>query len=281
MARRLRIRYPAAIYHVMARGVRKLPLFIDDLDRQKFLRLCAAIVKRYDCLCYSYNLMGNHYHVVIQTPRPNISRAMQYLNGEYAKYFNRRHECSGHVFGERFRSPLIEDSRYLVDAIAYIERNPVTAGLVSNAIDWRWSSYRALVGKCTCPAFLNLDWLPRLVKSHNLAASRQLFSAVVHKSDTEDRKLPIAFGGKDFQRSVRKVIGATLYETSLPRAFRAMGQPPLGEIFAGVKKSERRTAIRRAHVVHGYLLTEIARYLDLHPTTISRILNRTGSYRRR
>lgn len=280
MARRHRVRYPAAIYHVMARGVRKLPLFIDDLDRHKFLRLCATIVKRYGCLIYCYNLMGNHYHAVIQTPRGNISRVMQYLNGEYAKYFNRRHECSGHVFGERFRSPLVEDSRYLVDAIAYIERNPVAAGLVSNAINWKWSSYRALVGRCTCPPFLSVDWLPRLLKSHSVAASRQLFSAVVHKSDEEDRMLPIAFGGKDFQRSVRKVIGATLYETSLPRVFRAMGQPPLDEIFAGVKKADRRTAILRAHVVHGYLLTEIARYLDLHPTTISRIVNRTGSYRR-
>lgn len=279
MARRHRIRFREAIYHVMARGVRKSPLFIDDIDRQKFLRLCAVTIARYGCLCYSYSLMTNHYHLIIQTANPNVSFAMQYLNGEFAKHFNRRHEYSGHVFDGRFQSPLIEDGRYLLDAIAYVERNPVAAGLVSNAVDWKWSSYRALVGRCKCPSFLTADWLPRLLKADSLATSRQLLSAAVHKSDTQDIRLPIALGGKDFERSVRQVIGATFYQVSLPRAFRALGRPPLDEIFAGVKKAERRTVIIRANVVHGYLLSEIARYLDLHPTTISRIVNRTGSYR--
>jgi putative transposase len=278
MARRHRIRFRGAIYHLMARGVRKLPLFSDDVDRHKFLRLCAAIVTKYDCLCYSYNLMGNHYHVVLQTPRPNVSLAMQYLNGEYAKYFNRRHGHTGHVFGERFRSPLIEDSRYLLDAIAYVERNPVTAGLVSDAMNWQWSSYRAIMGRCNCPAFLTVDWLPGLLPG-DLETARRLFSAAVHKADSQDPGLPVALGGKEFQRGVRQVIGATLYQASLPRAFRALGRPPLDELLASVKRSERRAAIIRANVVHGYLLTEIARYLDLHPTTISRIVNRSGSYR--
>ena len=279
MARRHRIRFRGALYHVMARGVRKSPLFIDDRDRLKFLRLCAATIARYDCLCYSYSLMTNHFHLIIQTAAPNVSLAMQYFNGEYAKYFNRRHQYSGHVFDGRFCSPVIEDSRYLVDAIAYVERNPVAAGLVSNAVDWKWSSYRALVGKCKCPSFLSVDWLPRLLKADSLAASRQLLSAAVHKSDAQDVRLPIAVGGKDFERRMREVIGETLYLAAVPRAFRALGRPPLDDIFAGTKKADRRTTIIRAHVVHGYLLSEIARYLELHPTTISRILNRTGSYR--
>jgi len=279
MARRHRIQYQGAIYHLMARGVRKLPLFSDDVDRRKFLRLCTRVVERYGCCCYSYNLMGNHYHLVLQTPRSNISLAMQYLNGEYAKHFNLRHGYSGHVFGERFVSPLIEDGRYLLDAIAYIERNPVTAGLVSNAMNWKWSSYRAIMGKCKCPAFLTVDWLPRLFKNHDLETARRLFSAAVHKHDADDRGLPIALGDQEFHHNVREVIGATLYQAALPRAFRALGRPPLHELFAGVKKSERRTVIIRAQVVHGYLLSEIARCLDLHPTTISRVVNRSGSYR--
>ena len=280
MSRRHRIRFQGAIYHVMARGVRKTPLFIDDVDRRKFLKILATALERYACICYSYCLMGNHYHHIIQTPRGNISLFMQYLNGEYAKYFNWRHRYSGHVYEGRFRSPVIEDSHYLAGAIAYIARNPVEALLVKDAAHWKWSSYRAAMGKCACPKFLTLDWLSRLFAADTVEDSRRLFSAAVHKADlVGDVDVDIVRGGDEFRKHTRTVIGATLYRAELPRSFRAIAQPPLNELFDGIKKSDRRREIVRAQVVHGYMLSEIARYLDLHPTTISRIVNRTGSYR--
>jgi putative transposase len=146
MARRPRIVSDGAVYHMMARGVRKSDLYIDDDDRRKFLKLLAAAVKKFGCLCYSYNLMGNHYHLVILTTRKNFSRVAQYLNGEYAKYFNRRHKYTGHVFDGRCNAPLIEDNNYLIAALAYVARNPVAANLVKDAADWKWSSYRATIG---------------------------------------------------------------------------------------------------------------------------------------
>ena len=88
-----------------------------------------------------------------------------------------------------------------------------------------------------------------------------------------------AEGPHEFKKRVRKVVGATLYRARLPRSYRALGRPPLSDLFAECKRAERRAAILRAHVVHGYLLIEIANYLELHPTTISRIVNETGSYR--
>jgi REP element-mobilizing transposase RayT len=264
----------------MARGVRKSTLFVDDVDRRKFLRVLAAAVERYGCLCFTYCLMGNHFHLVIQTPRKNISRFMQYLDSVYGKYFNRRHNYCGHVYEGRFSAPLIEDSLYLARAIAYIARNPVEAKLVKHAADWKWSSYRATVGKCVCPGFLTLDWVPRLFEARTLDESRRRFSIAVHTSDQcPDLDVNDVQGSTEFRRKVRAVIGATLYTIELPRSYRAVAQPPLDELFVGVTKSQRRAAILRAHVIHGYLLSEIARYLDLHPTTVSRIVNRTGTYR--
>jgi REP element-mobilizing transposase RayT len=279
MPRRPRIRFRDAIYHVMARGVRKSALFVDDVDRRKFLKVLAIAVERHHCICFTYSLMGNHFHLIIQTPDKNISRFMQYVDGVYGQYFNRRHKHRGHVYESRFNSPLIEDSRYLASAIAYVVRNPVEAMLVKNAAAWKWSSYRAAVGKSPCPRFLNLDWLPRLFEGSTLRESRRLFSMAVHKSeDCPEFDVSEVRGSKEFQQKVRAVIGATLYRIELPRTYRAMSRPPLDELFGGVKKSDRRAVILRAHVVHGYQLSEIARYLDLHRTTISRIVNRTGSY---
>ena len=278
MARRYRIQFRGAIYHVMARGVRKSALFDDDVDRRKFLKLLAATVTRCGCLCFAYCLMSNHFHLIIQTPRANISQFMQYLNGQYAQFFNWRHRYRGHAYESRFLSPVIEDGRYLACAIAYVARNPVEALLVKDAAHWKWSSYRATVGKCACPNFLTVDWLNRLFEANTAAASRQLFSLAVHKDDLDSDLEAVVRGSAEFQKSVKKVINATLYRAQLPRSFRTVAQPPLNELFDGIRKSDRRTVILRAHVVHGYLLSEIARYLDLHPTTISRIVNRTGGY---
>lgn len=280
MASRHRIVFRGAIYHVTLRGVRKTPIFIDDVDRRKFLKILAAAIERYGCICYAYCLMGNHYHLVIQTPRANVSRFMQFLDGEYAKFFNWRHRYTGHVYEGRFDSPLIEDGCYLGRAIAYVARNPVEAGLVNDAADWPWSSYRATIGRCACPGYLDVDWLPRVFEAESIEASRRLFSMAVHTSDDQITfEDDVIHGSAEFREGVRKIIGATLYKARLPRRFRAIAQPPLNELFSGMSKSERRSCIIRAHVVHGYLLSDIARYLELHPTTVSRILNRTGTYR--
>jgi hypothetical protein len=114
-----------------------------------------------------------------------------------------------------------------------------------------------------------------------LDGSRQLLAEHVSKESGEyaDLVRSVAEGAHEFKKRVRQVIGTTLYGAALPRSYRALARPSLSEVFAGVKRAERRQTIVRAHIVHGYLLTEIANYLELHPTTISRIVNHTGSYR--
>ena len=280
MARRHRILFCGAIYHVMARGNRKERIFVDDVDRRRFLKIVAAALEKFGAECYAYCLMDNHFHKVIHTPRANLPDVMQHIDGLYTQYENWRHRTTGHVLEGRYTGIVIDDTCYLRNAIGYVLRNPVEAGLVSDAGDWPWSSYNAAMGKAS-PQFETLTWLRSLFQADTLDESRRLLAEHVRKEpeDYPDLVRAAAEGPHEFKKRVRGVIGATLYRAALPRSYRAIARPPLSEVFAGVKRAERRQTIVRAHVVHGYLLTEIANYLELHPTTISRIVNQTGSYR--
>lgn len=280
MARRHRILFHGAIYHVMARGNRKERIFVDNVDRRRFLKIVAAGLTKFGAECYVYDLMDNHFHKVIHTPRANLPQLMQYIDGLYTQYENWRYGTTGHVLEGRYTGIVIDDTCYLRNAIAYVLRNPVEARLVSDAGDWPWSSYNAAMGKAK-PKFETLTWLRSLFPAGTLEESRRLLSEHVRKEpeDYPDLVRAAAEGPHEFKKNVRRVIGATLYRAALPRSYRAMARPPLAEVFAGVKRAERRQTIVRAHIVHGYLLTEIANFLELHPTTISRIVNQTGSYR--
>jgi putative transposase len=280
MARRPRIQFCGAIYHVMARGNRKQRIFVDDVDRERFLKIVAVALKKFGAECYAQSLMDNHFHKVIHTPLANIGRVMQHIDGLYTQYENWRHRTTGHVLEGRYTGLIIDDTHYLRNAIGYVLRNPLEAKLVRDAGDWRWSSYNAVMGKAS-PRFETLTWLGDLFPAESIDESRQLFAEHVKKEPTAyaDLVRAAAEGPHAFKKRVRGVIGATLYRARLPRSYRAMAQPPLSEVFAGVKYAERRQTILRAHIVHGYLLTEIANYLELHPTTISRIVNQSGSYR--
>lgn len=149
------------IYHVTSRGVRKSDVYRDELDRQCFLDLLAEVTERTSWLCHSYCLMTNHYHLLVRTLRPDISRAMFLLNGRFARRFNERHGFEGHVFERRFAAELIEDERHVFNTMRYIELNPVRAGICTSPADWPWSSYRAAVGLAAPPRFLATQWLLR------------------------------------------------------------------------------------------------------------------------
>src|SRR5882724_3151778 len=159
MARPLRIEFPGGLYHVTARGNGRLAIFIDDSDREQFLTVLASVVARYRVLCHAYCLMGNHYHLLLETPEANLSRAMRQLNGVYGQGFNRSHGRSGHVFEGRFQAQVVDKDAYLRAVCRYIVLNPVRAGLVAHPRQWAWSSYRATAGEAPLPAFLTVDWV--------------------------------------------------------------------------------------------------------------------------
>lgn len=141
MARPLRIAYPGAVYHVTARGHERGAIVVDDLDREKWLALLGRTVERYRWRVFAFALMDNHYHLLLRTPDPNLSRGMQYLNGAYAGYHNARHGRAGHLLAGRFKAVLVEAEGHWQELSRYVHLNPVRAGIVARPEGWRWSSY--------------------------------------------------------------------------------------------------------------------------------------------
>ena len=147
MARQLRPNIAGGTYHLMSRGNERQAIYRDDLDRKCFLDLLQKVSGRYRWQCLAYCLMGSHYHLIVRTPLPNLSRGMRLLNGGYATRFNDRHERVGHLFQGRYRSVLIRDAEHLTITLKYVIRNPVAAGYCDWPQDWPWSSYQATIGR--------------------------------------------------------------------------------------------------------------------------------------
>lgn len=157
MARPLRLEFPGACYHVTARGDRQEPVFEDDQDHIVFLGLLAKEVLQQGWVLYAFCLMGNHYHLLLETPEPNLVRGMRRLNGVYTQAFNRRHGRVGHVLQGRYKSILVDQDSYLLELCRYVVLNPVRAKMVASAEDWHWSSYLPTAGKRSCPPWLAAD----------------------------------------------------------------------------------------------------------------------------
>ena len=158
MVRPLRIEFAGALYHVTAHGNAREDIYHDDIDRQQFLLLLQNTVNHYDWYCYAYYLMDNHYHLLVETNSPTLSKGMKYLNGAYTQYFNRQHQRVGHVFQSRFKAILVQKDAYLLELAPHICLNPVRAQMVRSAKAWRWSSYRA-AGYEENAACLTTEWI--------------------------------------------------------------------------------------------------------------------------
>jgi REP element-mobilizing transposase RayT len=134
------------MYHLVSRGVRKLPIYTDDHSRRRFLELLDGVTADYGWELHAYCLMTNHYHLLVTTVEPTLSRGMQYLLSHYAQWFDWRHGYEGHVLERRFYSDEVRTDEHLLTAARYILLNPVRAGLCTSAAEWKWSSYRATIG---------------------------------------------------------------------------------------------------------------------------------------
>jgi putative transposase len=260
----------------MARGNRKGILFEDDRDRVKFDDLVLEAAVKYDVRVFAQCLMGNHYHQVVQTPRPNLPEFMKYINGGFSQYSNFRHHRIGHVFNEPYMPILIDNAFYLRVAIGYVVLNPVHHGFVNSPEEWRWSSYRATLGLDPAPEYLCLDWLDTGFPASTRAASRDRFREYLTARtwvEGEEWLAKPAAGGTDFERELRNHIDATLFMSALPRSYRAINRPALTELFSTcMKKDARNNQMLRAHVMYAYSISDIARALYMHPGSVSRIV---------
>ena len=146
MARALRMEYPGAIYHVMSRGDRREAIFGDDADRKRFVETLGEACAKTDWQVHAYCLMGNHFHLVVETPSANLVAGMRWFLSTYTARFNRRHKLFGHLFSGRYKSLIVdgESNGYLQTVCDYVHLNPARARLLrpeERLSDYRWSSW--------------------------------------------------------------------------------------------------------------------------------------------
>jgi REP-associated tyrosine transposase len=269
MSRPLRIEFAGAVYHVMARGNGRERIFRSDDDYRVFLAGLAKTCTRFDWLVWAYCLMGNHYHLLLQTQRPTLSQGMRELNGVYTQAFNRRHRRVGHVLQGRYKAVLIEKDSYLLELSRYVVLNPVRARVCETAADWPWSSYRAVVGRAGAAGWLAAAATLELFGNNRRAARSAYARFVADGVDAPDPSAEVAgqlfLGGEQFVAQVTKRLKTTSRE--VPRAQRQWRTLAQFEREA----RDRNAAIRAAYASGAYTLRAIGEHFGLHYATVSRI----------
>ncbi len=159
MSRPLRIELSGGLYHVTSRGDRREDIYHDDADRLAWLEVLAQCCERFNWAIHAWCQMSNHYHLIVETAEANLSAGMRQLNRVYTQSVNRRHRRVGHVFQGRYKAILVERDSYLLELSRYVVLNPVRAAMVGHARQWKWSSYRAMVGEDVRPPWLNTEWI--------------------------------------------------------------------------------------------------------------------------
>ncbi len=222
MARKLRIQYPGAVYHVMSRGDRRQDIVRRDDDRELFVRTLGEACAKTDWQVHAWCLLRNHFHLVVETPKPNLVEGMKWFLGVYTARFNRRHKFFGHLFSGRYKSLFVDGSGngYLKSVCDYVHLNPARAGLLRprQALrEYRWSSYGDyLQGRGARPGWLRVD---RLLGEHGIskdsAAGRDEFQRRMEwrrASEDEEERPPIERGWYAGSEAFRQELLAQMSE---------------------------------------------------------------------
>jgi putative transposase len=242
MARPLRIIYDGAVYHVTLRGNERKAIFRDDQDRERYLFKLEESLQRYDVRLYLFCLMTNHVHMVLETPRGNLSRFMQRFQTAYALYFNRRHKRSGHLWQGRFGASVVDEDEYILKLSRYVHLNPVYTKKskvlpIRERIDtlrsYPWSSYCGYIGKAKPMTFVDegpvLAMMGRSVRKQR-ATYRRFVEAAIIDIDAAfieaKRQSPLCIGSEPCLERIRSLYETLMEDTSSPQdiSFRRPGR---------------------------------------------------------
>ena len=282
MARPLRIERAGGWYHVTGRGNERRAIYRDNRDREHFCGLLAEMAGRFRVRLHAFVLMDNHYHLMVELTEPNLSRAVQWLNGSYSVWFNRRHGRSGHLFQGRFKSVVVDPGEWGLTLSRYVHLNPVRlrqlglgkterqrmdvrassppqARVVKERITrlrrYRWSSYQAYVGLGKRPEWLECEAILRLgggKKDEAVRSYREYVEAAVREgleqSPWEQLKEQVVLGSQEFLSKLRKhVVGNAREQRGMRRL--ATARPTLAEVIASVERVKKQSwaAFRDRH----------------------------------
>lgn len=277
MSRPVRIELPGANYLVTSRGKDGNPVFQDEADFAIFLNIVAHVVDHFDWLIHGYVLMKDHYHLVVEIPKANLSRGMRQLNGVYTQHVNRRHDKGGSVFHGRFKGILFEKKSYLLPVCRYVVTQPATLNKDGYS-DYRWSSYLATIGQVKPPSWLCLDEVLGSAPGNNRSKCQNyrdyIQAGVGEPSPLEERTNQVLLGSQRFLSKMKPILQGEALAKRRPKA--AGRRRSLSTMFRNVQNKpriDRNVLMKMAHREQGYTLAEIGDHLGLHYTTVSKVIN--------
>lgn len=289
MSRPLRIEYPNAFYHVMNRGADRRPIYLIDDDYSIFLEVVKETSKLFGIRILAYSLMPNHYHLLIQTPKANLGRAMRHLNGVYTQRFNRYHKKDGPLFRGRYKAILVQEDEYLTHLVRYIHLNPVTANLTQDLSKYPWTSHKEyLRGEDLSPWLhtrLGLAFFGGKLKKALIQYREFIKSGIDPKTlnfYSKKNQAPI-LGDPDFLNEIKEkyIFTDKKLDTEIPEERKAQGSMIVARILKAVSKSflspeealmsskrgernlPRLTALSLTRELSGLKLSEIADFFKI------------------
>lgn len=183
LSRKPRIEFNGAIYHVFQRGNNRENIFNEPIEKGYFIKQIIEYMDAYEFELLAYVIMDNHYHLILRTKEVALNKIMHGINNVYSKFYNHRHERTGHVFEERYSSKLVEDDAYLIWLLRYIHRNPVRAHICENVSKYKWSSdffYRKGIN-----VFVNIDFILNIFSRNRFKAMKIYFELMESPEDSQ------------------------------------------------------------------------------------------------
>jgi REP-associated tyrosine transposase len=272
MARPLRIEFSGALYHITSRGNAQSDIYLGDNDRNTFLSLLENTVKRHDWYCHAYCLMSNHYHLLIETNTPSLSKGMKYLNGTYTQCFNRKNNRVGHIFQGRYKAILVQKDNYLLELSRYIVLNPVRARMVRSAREWPWSSYRGTAGFIDAEPWLTTDWILSAFGKMK-KVSQERYRSFVREgknqpSPWERLTNQIYLGSDEFVEDMQCKLDPDQSLKDIPKSHKQSPPKPLS--YYRERYEVKKEAMARAYLSGHYTLEEVGDWFGVSYTTVSR-----------
>ena len=192
MARKPRIHYPSAVYHVILRGNAGDQIFFSDQDRYRLYLILQYAVERFGCRIHAFCLMRNHIHLIVQTGDISLSRIMQNVSLRFTKWINYTQSRTGHLFQGRYKALLIDAEAYLLELVRYIHLNPVRAGIVALVDEYPWSGHGAYLGKEILPWFTT-DYVLSMLSSE-VEQARKAYDSFVQDGIGEGKRIEFHSG---------------------------------------------------------------------------------------
>ncbi len=279
MGRPLRIEYPGAFYHVTARGNEQREIYRGRADCERFLDYLASASERYGAVIHVWCLMGNHYHLLMETPEGNLSQVMRHINGAYTNYFNTKRKRAGHLFQGRYKAILVDRDAYALELSRYIHLNPVRAGMSQRPEEHLWSSYRNYIGQKDAPG-----WLYRGEIMGHFGSDERRYRAFVEDGLAQEGTSPLAdalastiLGREEFIREIeKKYLSEKGLSRDLPDLRKIGCRWTVDDILAAVESTlgedanlGRKVAIHLCHRHSGARLREIGERFGIGESAVS------------